>query len=256
MATEDERFGVADEDLAVRLGRDYETLTDRSDALAYATDGVLAEAEPWTISSATLDFDAADPPARSLLAIQPATQQPGAAAVPRTPTTPLGQGDLLVIDSFAGHAATLRRKGKDPGAGRPPCPPGGATGVRFWLPSAEPKIADAARYVGRLFGKDDRTQLGQPDDFFEAVLLRVRFVLYEAAARQATAGANKDDWWAKAREAKKELDAELARLATAYGAGPGEGPGVGGASRVRLAHPHGLLGPPFHRPWWDRRILP
>jgi hypothetical protein len=243
-----EHLGVGDLDVAVRMAGDYARVTQKDDWWAYGTDGTFAADAPWVLRSAAVDFAAHGIPAGATVVIQRPRDKPNPAGVAAS-ATPGGVDELLLIDSTASHAATLRRKGRNAGAGRPPGTPGAAiTGITFSVPTADLQIRQAAAEVANRFGIAAVGQIRQPYDFVPAVLARTLVLLYRAAAMQATEQANKDDWWAKAGKWEKEYDAAIARLAMGYapansaGAGVAVGP-LGGVSG-------GIASPwPYRRTW-------
>jgi hypothetical protein len=204
---------ATDEDIALRASTDYSSLCPRDQLLAVGTDGVFAASDPWTLTSASVDFAAFG-------------LKPGLLARLTKPTTAFGpNGELFAIHSVATGAITLRRKGQAVGVGQPPSPQGGLTGVEFAVRSLGPQLALASYDMDRRFGIDDcipgrrSVDLHDHHQLREAVVLTVLYKQYLDQSRQfagkiadqsQTPG---DVYAAKARIAKAELDEVLDRLA-------------------------------------------
>lgn len=123
---------------------DFCTLAMADSSLASGADGAFSADDRWTIASATVDFEAQGVAAQHVLVV----------------TGPRGlvQGKPLrfAVDSVAGNAATLRRVGMGAGAGQPPAPPGGMSGVAFEVPTFGPDIDAASFRLKQRFAIDER----------------------------------------------------------------------------------------------------
>jgi hypothetical protein len=204
---------ATDEDIALRASTDFSALCPRDQVLAVGTDGVFAASDPWTLSSASVDFAAFG-------------LTPGLLARLTRPTTSFGaNGELFTIQAVAAGTITLRRKGQAVGVGQPPALQGGLANVEFAVRSLGPQIALASYDIDRRFGIDDTipgrrsVDLYDPQQLREAVVLTVLYKQYLDQSRQF-AGPVADQsqkpgdvYGAKARLAKAELDEVLDRLA-------------------------------------------
>ena len=133
--------------------------------------GLLA-ADPWTLTSPSVDFQAngvVAGPGR------PAHQARDAFRPP---------GEALVVASVAPGAVTLRRKGQPPGVGQPPAPSGGLQNVEFLVATLGPQIALASYDLDRRYGIDDliagrrSCDLYDPREVREATVLTVLYRQY------------------------------------------------------------------------------
>ena len=204
---------ATDEDIALRASTDFSALCPRDQVLAVGADGVFAASDPWTLTSASVDFAAFG-------------LTSGLLARLTKPTTSFGpNGELFAIQSVATRAITLRRKGQSAGVGQPPSSQGGLTGVEFAVRSLGPQLALASYDIDRRFGIDDciagrrSLDLYDPQQLREAVVLTVLYKQYLDQSRQFAGGIADqserpgDVYAAKARIAKAELDEVLDRLA-------------------------------------------
>jgi hypothetical protein len=207
---------ATDEDIALRASADYLALCPRDQLLASGSDGVFDASDPWTLTSASVDFAA-----YGLV--------PGQLARLTKPSTAFGaNGELFAIQAVAAGAITLRRKGQAGGVGQPPAPQGGLGGVEFAVRSLGPQIQLAGYDLDRRFGVDDAiagrrsVDLHDPHQLREAVILTVLYKQYLDQSRQfagriadqsETPG---DVYAAKARIAKAELDELLDRLSLGW----------------------------------------
>ena len=99
---------ASDEDVAVRSSGDFAVLAPDWQKGAYGVDGSFAPSDLWTLTSATVDFEAAGVRRGHVVSLRkPASVFKGA-------------GELLAVESASGAAVSLRRIGAKPGAGAPP----------------------------------------------------------------------------------------------------------------------------------------
>jgi len=200
---------ATDEDIALRASADFSALCPRDQVLASGSDGLFVAADPWTLTSASVNFAAFG-------------LAPGQVARLTRPTSSFGAGgELFTIQAVAPGAITLRRKGQAAGVGQPPAPPSGLAGVEFAVRTLGPQIGLATYDLNRRFGIDDRVagrrtgDLADPRQLREAVVLTVLTQQYLDQSRQFSGRSDSpDDWYAaKARITGAELDDLLDRIA-------------------------------------------
>ena len=205
---------ATDEDIALRASADFSALCPRDQVLASGSDGVFLASDPWTLTSASVDFSAFG-------------LAPGQVARLTKPVTSFGaSGDLLVIQALSPGAITLRRKGQAAGVGQPPSSSSGLTNVEFAVRTLGPQIQLASFDLDHRFGIDDRivgrrsVDLDDPLQLREAVVLTVLHQQYLDQSRQFSGPSDTpDDWYAaKARIAKAELTEVLDRLTLKWNA--------------------------------------
>ncbi len=196
---------ASDEDVAVRATGDFAVLAPDWQKAASGFDGVLAAGAPWTLSSATVDFEAAGVKSGHVVSLRkPATIFKGA-------------GELLAVASAAGKNLTLRRIGAGRGEGAPPAPPAGVSGVEFLITTLAPQIEEASFDLNRRFGIDPRVSGRSPDALHDRRDLRAACVLTVLAQRYAaeTRG-SEGDFPLKLRRINQDLSEVLARLAVRW----------------------------------------
>jgi hypothetical protein len=206
---------ATDEDLALAASADFALLCPRDQVLAVGADGAFAAVDRWTLTSATADFAAQGVgPGHVVQLLGPSPRF-------RAP------GEALAVEATGPGWVRLRRKGQAPGAGQPPGPAGGLTGVEFLVTSLAPQIERASFDLNRRYGIDDLTagrraaDLYDPREVRDAVVLAVLHGQYAAMAR-GTSGAP-DPFAVKARQARGALDELLARVVVHWTARPGAG---------------------------------
>jgi hypothetical protein len=129
-----------DEDIAIRSYGAFGQLVPTSNTLAYGTDGVISAGNLWTLTSATVDFEAQGiRVGHVILLTKPAT-------------TFRGAGRYFGVGSVAGNSVTLRICGKLDGIGQPPAPVGGLTGVEFRCSTFDPEIESTSYEINQEFG--------------------------------------------------------------------------------------------------------
>jgi hypothetical protein len=220
---------ATDEDLCLRLGEDFARVAPLDQAVASGNDGAFGPGDRWTLTSPSVPSFAAQ------------GGLPGMVALVSPPRRGLGpELQALAVDSVAA-GVTLRRKGLAPGAGQPPAPVGGASGVQFTVVTMTPQLLRATYEIDRRLGIDDLVpgrrvaDLYDADELRDATLLTVLWKLYEASAREGSGEAKEGAaaaMWAKARAIKAELDEVLARLSVHWNT---------------LAARHGAAAPPSTR---------
>jgi hypothetical protein len=206
---------ATDEDIAIRASADYSILVPRDQKLAWGTDGQFAPGLRWTLSSATVDFQANGlAPGHVVHLTQPVS-------VFKPP------GDLLVVADVTAGAVVLRRKGQPEGVGQPPAPQGGLLQIEYSVVTFAPQIASASYDLNRRYGIDDfivgrrTSDLFDPREVREATVLSVLYRQYMDLCRGPEH--HGDSFAAKAQLYKQELDDLLARTVVHWLPTPGTG---------------------------------
>jgi hypothetical protein len=149
---------ATDEDLAVLAPADFLLLLPRDQVLAAGADGRFDAGDRWTLRSASLDVAAAG-------------LRPGdAVQLLGPPSSVTAGGDLLIVDEIVTDGIRLRRKGLPAGAGVPPGPAAGATGLGYRVATLRPQLAAASDEMERRLGPSARSD---PALLREAVALSV-----------------------------------------------------------------------------------
>lgn len=194
-----------DEDIAIRAPGDFRILCPKDQLLAQGADGVFAPGARWVMSSASVDFGAQG-------------VKRGHVAVLTKPTSSFPEpGSILAVESVAGQAVTLRRRGMNAGIGQPPAPAAGLSGVEFWFLTFAAQIGNASFELNQRYGVDDlvvgrrTSDLWDPQELVDVCVLKVLVDQYSAMARDAGNGSN-DHLWTKYRATKDELDETLRRV--------------------------------------------
>lgn len=197
---------ATDEDVAVRAGGDYVALCPPWQQMALGFDGAFAAGSPWTLTSASVDFQANGvAPNQVVHLTQPKTQFPGG-------------GALLAIDSVSGNSVVLRRLHQDLSIGQPPGPAAGLGGVAFAVHTLFPQIEEASFDLKRRYGIDenmfDRSSNWMYDerDLRIATVLQVLHDRYTAETR-----GDKGDFALKIARIKNQLDEVLSRVQVRWG---------------------------------------
>lgn len=217
-----------DEDVALRAAGDFALLCPRDQKVAAGGDGAFAASGRWTLTSASVDFEA------SGLAAGQVVQLLGPTSAFRPP------GESLVVVAAASGALTLRRKGQAAGVGLPPGPIGGLGGVEFLVATLGPQLEAASYDLNRRYGIDDlvsgrrSSDLYDPREVRDATVLTVLYRQYSAMSREA--GNPRDALAAKAQQSKAELEELLGRVIVHWlpAVGPG-GPAATSRFSTRLA---------------------
>ncbi len=197
---------ACDEHVAVRSSGDFAVLAPDWQKAAYGVDGAFAPADRWTLTSASVDFEAAGVRRGHVVSLRkPASAFKGA-------------GELLAVESASGAAVSLRRIGAKPGAGAPPAPASGVTGVEFAIATLDPQIEEASFELNRRFNIDPDVGGRRPTDLYDLRDLRQACVLSVLIRRYAaeTRG-EQGDFALKLQQAQRELSELLARLDLRWG---------------------------------------
>lgn len=217
---------ATDENMRVRLGPDFFTLAPRDQRIAHGTDGEFDVSDRWTLTSASVDFEAQGVAAGMVVQLvkRDVFAQPS---------------ESFAVDAVDGSSATLRRIGQAAGLGQPPGPVAGTTGVTFTIVTLSPQIEDASYDINRRFGVDPVHPGRTPGDFYDLREVRQATVLtaahrqYLAMAREASEG-DRESYYGKAASYKAELDDTLARLVVHWQAMTGSGTQVAEPSSSRF----------------------
>lgn len=202
--SEPERLSVVyanDEDVAIRATGDFAVLIPAWQKVAFGTDGAFASGEPWALTSASLDFEAAGVKSGHVISL-------------RKPSSLFkGTGELLAVASAVGNRLVLRRIGARAGEGAPPAPAAGVSGVEFQIATLFPQIEEASFDLNRRFNIDPRVPGRSPDALHDRRDLRAACVLAVLAQRYAaeTRGAE-GDFPLKLKQITSELSETLARI--------------------------------------------
>jgi hypothetical protein len=198
---------ACDEHVAVRCSGDFPVLAPDWQKAAYGIDGAFAPGSPWTLASATVDFEAAGIRCGHVVSL-------------RKPTSAFkGAGELLAVESASGAGLSLRRIGAKAGAGAPPAPASGLTGVEFLVATLDPQIEEASFDLNRRFNIDPNIAGRRPDDLYDLRDLRQACVLSVLARRYAAeTRSGQGDFALKLQQVQHELSELLARLDLRWGA--------------------------------------
>lgn len=203
---------ASDEDVAVRATGDFAVLAPDWQKAAFGIDGVFAPGAPWTLSSATVDFEAAGVRSGHVVCL-------------RKPTSSFkGSGELLAVASAAGTSLTLRRIGAGLGEGAPPAPWAGISGVEYRIATLAPQIEEASFDLNRRFGIDPLVSSRSPAALFDRRELRAACVLTVLAQRySAETRGGEGDFPLKLQRINQDLSDVLARLEVRWNSATGSG---------------------------------
>jgi hypothetical protein len=176
--------------------------------VAAGTDGVVASASPWRLTSAGNDFGVRGVAAGHVLIIERAA----------TGTLWNKANDVLEVHAPSGNNVDLKRLQFDAqGEGMPPFA-GDASGVTFRIRSARSQIQKATALLDERYGITSRTDTLYPNTLTQACVAWVLWKLYGPQSR-TYGNEREDDFAAKARAYKAEFDALDEELASFYGPG-------------------------------------
>ena len=194
---------ATDEDLAIRAPADFLALCPKDQVVAAGADGLFLPDDPWTLRSPSVNFAGVG-------------ASPG--QVIRLTGQAFGtQGELYAVDRVGPGGLTLRQKGQEPGAGRPPSV---GSGVEFVIRTLIPQIHRATEDLKFRFRIDEAVagrrsvDLRDRRGLLDATVLTVLTWRYLDQARRFTGQSDQpDDWYGiKARLIKAELDELLGRM--------------------------------------------
>jgi len=198
---------ATDEDVAVRAAGDFAVLTPDWQKLAAGVDGYFSVGSRWTLSSPTVDFEAAGVSVGHIASLKKGTFAGS--------DRPLfaGEGELFAVAASSGSSLTLRRIGRPAGSGQPPGPTSGATAVHFTIATLAPQIEEASFALNRELSIGDGTcERGVADlhdlrDLRAACVMRVLYDRYCSETRS-----DRGDFALKIRQYREDLEALMARL--------------------------------------------
>jgi hypothetical protein len=194
---------ATDEDIALRASADFSIICPKDQKLASGNDGAFPSGNPWTLTSASVDFQARGLQPGNIVQLT----QPISAYKP--------PGEAFVVVSVAPNAATLRRKGQLAGVGQPPAAADGLSQVEFLVTTFGPQLVTASYDLNRRYGIEDliagrrSCDLFDPNEVCEAAVLTVLYRQYLDMSRGADE--RSDIFAAKSQSCKQELDDLLAR---------------------------------------------
>jgi hypothetical protein len=199
---------ATDEDIAVRAGGDYVTLTPAWQCMAQGNDGVFAANVPWVLTSASVNF--------ANNGVKPNQ------VVSLTAGTPIGSfrggGQLLAVDSVATNTITLRRLHKDLNVGQPPAPAAGLTAVTFTINTLDPQTEEASFDIKRRFGVDETIAYRSSTWVFDLRDLRMAVVLTVLRDRYvAETRTDRGDFPEKAMAMARALESVIDRVQVRWG---------------------------------------
>lgn len=206
-----------DEQLAIRCDGDISILTPNANLLAGGTDGVFDASDPWTLTSASNDFEAQGVAVGNTVKLTSAVDQATSKKI-----QPWGgmAGVVMAVGSASGHSLTLRRLGLGDGEGLPPAL-GGLSGVTFSVETLAPQIEQASDELNRRCGIDPRSSRYAPPDVYdlrelnEACMLIVLLKKYGGDLKTENGA-----YPIKIKLLQDALAASLARLQVRWGALP------------------------------------
>lgn len=210
---------ASDEDLAIRCDADISILTPNSNLLAGGSDGVFNSVDPWTLTSASNDFQAQGVVVGNTIKLLSAVDSSGSA--PKK-VSPFGgsSGVLMAVGAIAGHSITLRRLGLGDGVGVPP----GVTdlaGVTFSIETLAPQINQASDELNRRFGIDPRSAFNSPTGIYDVGVLKEACMLIVLIRKYIGDLRTKDgSYQDKIRELIAARDDVFARLMIRWGTTP------------------------------------
>ncbi len=196
---------ATDENILIRAAGDFAVLCPDWQKLTAGADGVAGGSSPWTLSSASVDFEASG-------------VLPGHVIFLRKPVTVFkGSGEPFAVDAVSGNTVTLRRPGRGSGAGQP-LP--STAGVDFLITSLDPQIEEASFDLNRRFSIDPGIPSRAPEAVHDIRDLRNACVLSVLAQRYASETRGRDgDFSLKLSLINQELSEVLGRLQIRWGQG-------------------------------------
>jgi hypothetical protein len=195
-----------DSDVAELAVGDFPVLVAKAERVAYGEDGAIAPSS-FTLTSA-FPFAAQGIQVGHVMVLESHT-----ATNNRGVSAQQSMNGLLLVDSVAANAVTLKRLGYGSGLGAFAGGPAGATGITFFVPSLVAQILTATQEIQRRLNVTAATPLVAPTDFRVACVLMVLRGLYFAQYRQT----NDDVFRAKMQDLDGQIMNEIASLTVTYG---------------------------------------
>lgn len=149
-----------DEDICIRCPADFTALVPKDQVLASGSDGVFSSGDPWTLTSASNDFQNQGVAVGHVVQLTEPAKSFG------------GGGVKMAVGAVNASAITLRRAGNGDGIGMPPSPPAGLTGVSFAIRTFDPQIEDVCYHLNQKFGIDQSWALSDPSLIYDLRVLR------------------------------------------------------------------------------------
>ena len=198
---------ATDEDVAAFIGGDFVTLCPPWQQCAQGIDGVFAAGTPWTLTSASVNFQANGvSPNQVVQLTAPKAQYPGS-------------GALFAVDTILGNTITLRRLHQDLNVGQPPAPAGGLSAVAFAINTLFPQLEEASFSLKRRFGIDENVTYRSSQWVYDLRDLRMATVFHVLLDRYAfESRGDKGDFAIKIERVRARLDDVLSRVQVRWGA--------------------------------------
>ena len=232
MAVSFDSLLATDAEIALLCTQDYPGITPNAWRLAQGTDG---SATGLAFSSVAVNFETYGVVPGMVLGL-------GESSKPR--------GDLLEITAVSGTSLTLKRLGMDAGVGMGPTLASGVANYTFEVPTCYAAIAEATATLRAKYGASASSDLLR-----HACRLTVLCRLYGAAHQLAgLAQETGDNYRAKYRQYKAELDAVTATLDATYGPTPDDSaaPASGPRRRPAIGFTADQSDWPLSNGLWDR----
>jgi hypothetical protein len=221
--TLDDAQYATDADLFDAISADFFLLLPDGLKLATGTDGVIARAEPWTLRSASVDFETRgvepDHPVQMEAAVQTNT----------VTYSRFGSGEPAFVDEdgvIPGTAPTggliLRRPGQVTGVGEPYAGTATLTGIKFTVFTFDRQLRNATTRVrGALRTLASDAELNAAltdDDLVELDVARTAQMLYRSKAKvTGTAGTGPDEYAGHSNSFRKDYDDKMLEVAARLG---------------------------------------
>jgi hypothetical protein len=199
-----------DEDVLIHAGSDYALLAYPWEQLAAGADGVFLSSDPWTLTSATIDFEAHGVAANNVVQLTKPASLYGSG------------GHFLAVESVSGRSVTLRRPYKAPGVGQPPAPASGQTAVTFECRTFAAMLAEATYDLYQRFGLDENVgAVGiqrSPGWVYDLQVFRAACVYWVLLERYTQEGRTSNgDFTMKIARFKAKLDDAIGRITVQFG---------------------------------------
>lgn len=199
---------ATDEDIFVESPADFGLLVPSSNAMAEGSDGAFSPSDRWTLTSASNDFGAQGVAPGMVIELK---SVPGA-------NSPFKVNQFLAVESVSGSSVTLRRAGYDVGVGKPPGPPGGATGVPFKVLSMGPQIDNAAYVLENRYSVDPRIPNRDPGSLADQRVFRRLVALWTLYQFYLNDNRSKEgDWAAKTKQYQQQYEDALDSAVVRWG---------------------------------------
>lgn len=211
-----------DENIALRAWGDFMAVCPPSQKLAAGTDGAILSGDRWTLTSDTVDFEAAG-------------IVPGHVVWLKLGNTFGSNGEIYAVNAVSAGTVTLRRLGQTASVGQPPAPAAGLTGVSFSVLTFGPQIDVASYDANHFFGIDVISPTKSPARLYDQRELQSYVVLMVLKRAYAISLKQKaEDYALKLEQVSEELSALTARLTIRWGSdGKSEPPTSIFSTRVR-----------------------